>query len=454
MAVSLVGHERNRKMLSRFLGDEYSVRTTPPEDPLEIDLVLVDDRRFAEVQDEIEAILAAADPVFVPVLLLTAHPPERLRKSIWDTVDEIVSVPINKREFQMRLDSLAHRRRASVELKARQENSRERFKNLYEAVPDPILAVDADGTITEVNEPFERMVAMDREALLGAQLDDLEFEPRETVERLFLEVGDNQSSDGLVSVGDDEPPVITELNVNVLDSVGNLAERIGIFRDVTERESTREDLERQNERLDDFTRVVAHDLRNPLTIATGRVELAKETGDLSHLDLALEALTYMSELVEDLLEWSKKGDLVTDVSSVLIAEVASAAWQMTGVETTATLSVLADDRRIQADRDRLRQLLENLFRNALEHGEKGVAVTIEPLADGFVVADDGPGFESVESVFDPGFSSTDEGSGLGLATVERIAEAHGWTVEAGTSDRGGARIEFHGVETSEDATPE
>lgn len=454
MAVSLLGHERNRKMLSRFLDDAYAVRTTPPDDPLDVDLVVVDDRRFTEVKAGIEAIVAAADPVFVPVLLLTAHPPERLRESIWETVDEIVSVPVNKREFRKRLESLAHRRRTSAALKAREVSSQERFKNLYEAVPDPILAVADDGTITEANEPFERMVGIDHEALLGAQIHDLEFEPRETVERLFLEVGDNQSSDGLVSVGGEDSPVITELNVNVLDGVGDSAERIGIFRDVTERESTRDHLERQNERLDDFTRVVAHDLRNPLTIATGRVDLARSTEDLSHLDLALEALSYMSELVEDLLEWSEKGDLVTEVTPVAISEVATAAWRMTGEETAATLSVMADGRRFEADRNRLRQVLENLFRNALDHGNADVTVTIEPLADGFVVEDDGPGFDSTESVFEPGFSSTEKGSGLGLATVERIAEAHGWTVEAGTGERGGARIEFHGVTMTEDTQPE
>ncbi len=64
------------------------------------------------------------------------------------------------------------------------------------------------------------------------------------------------------------------------------------------------------------------------------------------------------------------------------------------------------------------------------------------------VEDDGPGIPEAdrESVFEAGFSTANEGNGFGLAIVQQIAEAHGWTVTVSESEAGGARFEFTGIE--------
>ena len=107
-----------------------------------------------------------------------------------------------------------------------------------------------------------------------------------------------------------------------------------------------------------------------------------------------------------------------------------------------------EDLRVTADKPRLRQLLENLFRNAIEHAGSEVEVTVGALEDGFYVADDGPGISEDEhdQVFETGFTTSDGGTGFGLAIVEEIATAHGWTVEVTESAAGGARFEVRGVE--------
>jgi len=101
---------------------------------------------------------------------------------------------------------------------------------------------------------------------------------------------------------------------------------------------------------------------------------------------------------------------------------------------------------VLADRDRLKRLLENLFRNAAEHG--GSRVVVGDLDDGFYVADDGPGIpeERRAEVFESGYTTSQTGTGFGLAIVERIAEAHGWEVTLTESEWGGARFEFRGVD--------
>ncbi|MFC7057618.1 sensor histidine kinase [Halovenus salina] len=141
------------------------------------------------------------------------------------------------------------------------------------------------------------------------------------------------------------------------------------------------------------------------------------------------------------------GETITDPAPVDIEHIATACWQ--NVETAdATLSV-SKSARIEADDTRLQQLIENLFRNAIEHGGEDVTVTVGLLGGGFYVEDDGDGLppEARERAFDTDFSTRDEGTGFGLAIVSRIAEAHGWCVTATESDAGGARFEFRGVET-------
>lgn len=118
-------------------------------------------------------------------------------------------------------------------------------------------------------------------------------------------------------------------------------------------------------------------------------------------------------------------------------------------------SELDGDFRLRADPDRLRQVFENLLQNAVDHGDGDVTVRIGTVGEtGFYVADDGPGIppEEREDVFDAGHTTADDGTGFGLAIVEKIVEAHGWEISVAESDAGGARFEVTGVESLEPAT--
>jgi PAS domain S-box-containing protein len=240
---------------------------------------------------------------------------------------------------------------------------------------------------------------------------------------------------------------------------------VGALRDVSERLAWTAELERRNEQLDEFATVVSHDLRNPLNVARGRVELGRETGDLDHLDDAVDALDRMSDLIEDLLALARKGRAVDEPEPIALDGVAEAAWDTVPTpEGTDARLVLEAHGPVLADPDRLKQLLENLFGNAVEHGAMGcgtgpgadddtddestLTVRVGRIDDeGFYVADDGPGIptDECETVFDLGYTDAETGDGVGLAIVDEIATAHGWTVRATESDAGGARFEICGV---------
>jgi PAS domain S-box-containing protein len=205
-------------------------------------------------------------------------------------------------------------------------------------------------------------------------------------------------------------------------------------------------LERQNERLEEFASAVSHDLRNPLNVAEGRLELAREDCESEHLAAATDAVERSRSLIDDVLVLAREGRRVGEPTSIELATLAEDCW--TNVETPDATVVVESERTIRADPSRLKHLLENLFRNAVEHGGSDVTVTIGDAAEGFYVADDGHGIPEADRdrVFESGYSTTGEGTGLGLDIVREVAEAHGWDVRVGESEEGGARFEFTDVE--------
>jgi len=213
-----------------------------------------------------------------------------------------------------------------------------------------------------------------------------------------------------------------------------------------------QELRRQNERLDEFASVVSHDLRNPLNVAQGYVEAIAEADSRAEtVELASHvraSLSRIESIAEDVLTLARQGQIIDDPDSTSLRAVAETAWG--NVATGDTDLVVADEATVLADERRFARLLENLLRNAVEHGDADrvrIGVMGEDGGDGFYVEDDGRGLPAVpeEQLVDLEFTTADDGTGLGLAIVDRIAEAHGWEMSVAESGVGGARFEFRGV---------
>lgn len=213
-------------------------------------------------------------------------------------------------------------------------------------------------------------------------------------------------------------------------------------RDISERKAREQELHRQNERLNRFVGVVSHDLRNPLAVADGRLELIADEYESEHIEAIRCAHDRMETLIEDLLTIARDGEQVHDREEVDIEDVVLTCWQDIGTDNA---TIAADvDLQVRADRTRLEQLLGNLLRNAVEHGGEHVTITIGMLDDGFYVEDDGPGIptDDREQVFEAGYSTEQGGTGFGLGIVKRVVEAHDWNICITDGIDGGARFEI------------
>ena len=226
----------------------------------------------------------------------------------------------------------------------------------------------------------------------------------------------------------------------------------GTIQDVTERTRRQRALRRQNERLDRFVDTVSHDLRSPLNVARGRLgeigdghPVVADTAAFAAVERAHER---MASLLTDMRRLARGGAPVVDPEPVVLSAVARESWRV--VETAdADLTVAIDDEcTIRADESRLKQVFENLFRNAVEHGAPDVTVRVESHEGGFAVEDDGTGIPATdqESVLEPGYTTAEAGTGFGLRIVEAAVEAHGWSLDVLAGNDGGARIEVHDVE--------
>ncbi|EMA09756.1 PAS domain S-box-containing protein [Haloarcula vallismortis] len=345
---------------------------------------------------------------------------------------------------------------------------REFIDQALDTLDDLFYVIDADGGLRRWNERIPEVTGYSDDEIGDMAVAD--FFPDDEHNAIEAAI-DKTRTTGRVTVeaeiltADGERIPYEFAGTRLTDTDGAIAGTVGIGRDISQRRAYERRLERQNERLDEFTSIVSHDLRNPLTVAEGNLELARAERDSDALDKVSRAHERMRALIEDLLAFARAGETATDLEYITLASLVDECWQT--VEADRATLVVEADRQIRADPAKLRRLLSNLLRNSVEHGAASAQTPSDCAADrdgehvtvrvgtvedtdrhGFYVADDGPGIppDEREQVFEGGYSTGEDGTGFGLKIVQRIAEVHGWTVTVTESEAGGARFEVTGLE--------
>jgi PAS domain S-box-containing protein len=340
----------------------------------------------------------------------------------------------------------------------------EQTETLFENAQDMLFIIehsDNEFTVKRVNQAFESATGLSSDDLRGRTPQELFGEARgqkieekywqcieaeeslsyeETLAEEQVPNRDSPTDDGLVYWKTHITPVKMDGDVDWI---------VGATRDINEQKRREQELTRRNERLDEFTSIISHDLRSPLTVAEGRLELARGDCDSEHLVDAADAIDRCQNLVDDTLTLARQGEQIGERDSVWVSDVAKQSWRTIMTES-AELNA-ETGLTIRADSSSLQQLFENLYRNAVEHGGDDVTVRVGEMNDGFFVADTGPGIPKSEreDIFEAGYSTTDNGTGFGLRIVTQVADAHGWEVTITESEEGGARFEITGVEQVE-----
>jgi len=243
----------------------------------------------------------------------------------------------------------------------------------------------------------------------------------------------------------------------VFRTLDRYATRLGDV--AVERTTTAAELAAANDELQAFSHVVAHDLRTPLTAASGFVELARSGPEVlppdvaDMLDRAAVQHRRMASLITDLLEFAEVANADLQSEWVDLGALAREVVRERAADGVVELDALPA---VVGDPARLRQLLENLVGNAIKYVPPGVdphvRIVAEEVGEGtwaVHVDDNGIGIdpERAEEIFRPFVRGDDAragypGTGIGLAICQRVVLQHGGEIHAAPHPAGGSRFTF------------
>jgi len=370
----------------------------------------------------------------------------------------ISQIEFNEQKFfTVILCDVTERKQAEEALR----ESQTQLAGILDSAMDAIVTIDADQRITLFNAAAERMFGYSAASLIGQTLDRLLPERYRAVHtehaRRFGKpgvaphtMGTLRALSGMRANGEEFPIEVT--GISQIEINGQKIFTV-ILRDITERKLANQEreakliLEAKNAELDRFAYTVSHDLKSPLVTirgflgflekdaAAGNMESMKS--DMNHIG---NAVAKMSGLVSGILELSRAGLIVDTPAEVDLGGLTQEIIQLLqgSLEAHGAKVIIQDPPPVvQGDRIRLGQVIQNLVENAVKYSgdQKEPLIEIGTKREDdtgdliFFVRDNGMGIPSERSdqIFSPftKLNARSDGSGVGLATVKRIVEAHG-----------------------------
>jgi len=342
-------------------------------------------------------------------------------------------------------------------------------RSLIEASLDPLITINAEGKVTDVNEGSIKVTGVSRQKLVGTDFSNYFTEPERAREAYREAFSKGAVTDYPLTIRHKDGRLTDVLyNASVYKDVqGNVLGVFAAARDVTERKRLDQVLQEKNVELEsarlvaekanlaksDFLSSMSHELRTPLAAILGFAQLMDSgkpeptPAQKRSLDQILKAGWYLLELINEILDLAliESGKLSLSLESVLFEEVLHECKIM--VEPQAkerniqvVFSGIEAPCLVKADRTRVKQILLNLLSNAIkynkEYGTITVSCTLTP--PDFIrisVRDTGAGLtpEQLKQLFQP-FNrlgqkgAVEEGTGIGLVVCKRLVESMGGTI--------------------------
>jgi PAS domain S-box-containing protein len=366
--------------------------------------------------------------------------------------------------------------RSSAELEAEVEQRKkaeEKFRNLLEGAPDPIVIVNEEGYIQLVNAQTVKMFGYTRDEMVNKKvcmlmpmLMPMRQEVLDQIKR-----GDHQNGSssqisikeelmGTRNTGEIFPvevclsPLVTEEGISLSAAIRDISEKKLMEKTIREANITLErkvqqrtaELERKNKELEQFAYVASHDLQEPLQTTSGFVQLLSKqyhgrldpTAD-QYIDYVVQASGRMKTLIKDLLDYSRigRGNESYQVDCNVIVQEVLADLHKVIAENGVYIRTGAMPLLNSAYPTELKSLFQNLVSNSIKFRKPGITPVLHieaKQANGFwqfSVKDNGIGIEyqyldRIFVIFQRLHNrSTYDGSGIGLAHCKKIAELHG-----------------------------
>jgi two-component system sensor kinase FixL len=359
------------------------------------------------------------------------------------------------------------------------ERTRLRIAALAESSPDAIVIAKQTGEIILVNKMTEKMFGYERDELLGQHVEVLmpqRYRPRHVRLRddyfakpMVRPMGVQSELYGVRHDGTEFPidislnPLQTEDGIVVCSAVRDITERVQLERQMRAQHAELAHSARLTT-MGEMAAGMAHEINQPLAAISAYAEGAKvrlrgancNIADLADVFERIAADSQRaSEVVRRMRQFVRKRD--TDMTIVDVNRLAQEVSRFVAHEAVSRsvrmeLDLIEPVPRVNADPIEIQQVMLNLVRNAMDgmdeidDKKRQLKISVRPVDDVVEIAveDSGPGIpkQLAEQVFEPFFTSKEDGLGLGLAISRSIVEAHKGRVAIGQSSLGGAKVRF------------
>jgi two-component system sensor kinase FixL len=337
--------------------------------------------------------------------------------------------------------------------------SEARWRAIIESAVDAIIMINRHGGIESFNPAAERMFGYRSEELIGRNVTVLMPEPYASEHDHYLRRYQMTGERRIIGIGrevtarrKDGTVFPAHLSVGELELDGEV-KFTGIVRDQTDRMSLEVKLrdEAGLVRIGELAAVLAHEVKNPLAAVSGAIQMLSEhlasEEDQEIVHEVLRRLDGLGSLMTDLLLYARPPRPrmtevnLTEMLHALVSFLgADPAWQEVIVD------IHGQNGSVTGDPELLKVVFQNLLLNAAQamNGQGFIQIRLQDASGSVLVdvVDTGPGIpaEAREKLFTPFFTTKVRGTGLGLATVRRIVEAHAGHVEILSSGRDGTTI--------------
>jgi two-component system sensor histidine kinase HydH len=314
--------------------------------------------------------------------------------------------------------------------------------SLVEHMPVGLVAIDPEERIMVLNETAEQLLGQTSAEAVGKPSPEI-------LPLAFMDVLRALGKDRLIvekeldcAIGEGGTVPLEVIAAVLRDDEGTLIGRIALFRDLSELQHLRNEVERSKRlaAVGSLAAGVAHEIRNPLSSIKGFATyfLQRYGGvpdDVKVADIMIQEVDRLNRVITELLEFSRPMALKrkeTDLAGLAKQVLSTIDAQAREKEITVKADLPSEIPAINVDPDRMTQVFLNLFLNALAAMDRGGILSVgiarqDERTLRVSVSDTGTGVrkEDLGRVFDPYFTTKPAGTGLGLAIVHRIVEAHG-----------------------------
>jgi PAS domain S-box-containing protein len=364
---------------------------------------------------------------------------------------------------------LAEKKKSEITLARREAE----LDAIFNSISDVVVFADTRRRIVSVNSAMEAVFGYTLEELQGKETKFIYADPEDFNEQGKIRYNADvrtqpqvykmhyRRKDGTIFTGE-------TLGTSVTDNQGKLLGFVGIIRDITDREKLEDKLHRLGklESLGVLAGGIAHDFNNLLTAVVGNISLAKlfiSPDDKAYpiLTDAENASARAKDLTSQLLTFSKGGEPIRKIFHLSPVLKEASSFVLSGANVKCCFAIPDDLSPVEADPGQISQVINNLIINAVHSMPDGGTIDVTcrdvllstsdvlPLPEGryvkVTVQDHGLGIprDHLEKIFDPYFSTKQQGSGLGLATCHSIITRHGGHIEAEAGSRGGTAFHFY-----------